>query len=413
MRFLATTEDHYWQAMYRFLKEELNVKAPVTGTIVGCSPPNLMAKMDWVDTHSYWQHPRFPRRPWDSVDWIVENRSMVNERGGTLPGLALKRILEKPHACTEYNHPAPNTYSSEGFLLLAAYAALQDWDAVYVYSYAHARNDGWDSRRINSFFDIDQHPTKMAALPAAAALFRRGDVQPARKQIVVELNQERELDLLRRARAWSLVDAGQAGVPREAALIHRVALATEGRALPPGALRPEEVKLEGNRFVSDTGELVWDLSETNRGVVTVNTARSKAVIGYGGGRKFVLGDVAIEPGQSMQNGWCAITITAMDAARPPQHLLITATGCAENTDMIWKDAGKSSVGRDWGKAPSRVEGLPARITLPLPASQVEAWALDERGQRGKQLPVENTPEGNAVLALGFQWQTLWYEVIVK
>ena len=238
MRFLATTEDHYWQAMYRFLKEELNVKAPVTGTIVGCSPPNLMAKMDWVDTHSYWQHPRFPRRPWDSVDWIVENRSMVNERGGTLPGLALKRILEKPHACTEYNHPAPNTYSSEGFLLLAAYAALQDWDAVYVYSYAHARNDGWDSKRINSFFDIDQHPTKMAALPAAAALFSRGDVQPARQQIVAELNQERELDLLRRARAWSLVDAEQAGVPRAAALIHPAPPATGGRALPPRRRRP-------------------------------------------------------------------------------------------------------------------------------------------------------------------------------
>ena len=30
-----------------------------------------------------------------------------------------------------------------------------------------------------SFFDIDQHPTKMATLPASLAMFLRGDVRAA------------------------------------------------------------------------------------------------------------------------------------------------------------------------------------------------------------------------------------------
>ena len=180
MRFLSETEGHYWQAMARFLKGDLRVHAVVMGTVVGCSTPELMAKFDAVDTHAYWQHPQFPARPWDNENWFVQNLTMVNERGGVLPNLALHRVLGKPHSVTEYNHPAPNTYSSEAFLLLSAYAGLQDWDAIYAFAWSHRRDD-WDTQHITSFFDIDQHPTKLVTLPAAVAMFRRGDVAAARE----------------------------------------------------------------------------------------------------------------------------------------------------------------------------------------------------------------------------------------
>jgi hypothetical protein len=96
LRFLWETEDAYWQTMQRYLKEELKVRGVVIGTIVGCSTPNLMARLDAVDTHAYWQHPHFPGRPWDPENWVVANRTMVNEPGGTLPDLALRRVAGKP-----------------------------------------------------------------------------------------------------------------------------------------------------------------------------------------------------------------------------------------------------------------------------------------------------------------------------
>ncbi len=408
MRFLSATEDGYWQTMYRCLKDELKVNALIGGTIVGCSTPNLMAKLDWVDTHSYWQHPRFPNRPWDAEDWIVENKTMVNERGGTLPGLALKRVAGKPHACTEYNHPAPNSYSSEGLLLLAAYAALQDWDAIYAYTYAHSRSEGWDTRKIMGFFDIDQHSAKMATLPAVAALFLRGDVQPARQSISVPLSLEQEADLLRNARAWSLVDGATVGIPREAVLMHRISVVADGSQMPSGTLPLSQFKLPDSRFESDTGELVWDLSENNRGLVTINSTRSKAVIGFGGGKRFPLGDFVIEPGTGKQNGWSAITLTALDRdAKSPRRWLLTATGYAENTGMGWKNAEKSSVGRAWGQAPSLVEGVAARISANR-STRLECWTLDERGQRGEKI----APAGNS-FEIGPRWQTLWYELNVR
>jgi hypothetical protein len=264
----------------------------------------------------------------------------------------------------------------------------------------------------------------MATLPAAAALFVRGDVRAAKALWVGQMNREREADLLRRAGAWSLVDAASVGVPRERALAHRVALVTEGRAVPTGAfdLSSGELDLKsfGGRIPSDTDELLWDWDAAKHGVVTVNTPRSKAVIGYGGGRRFVLGDFTIEPGQGVQEGWCAITMTFMGSGsgaevekRLPAAFLITAAGYAENTGMQWKNAEKSSVGRNWGTAPSRVEGVPARVTLPVTADKAEAWSLDERGQRKQKLPLAAGPGGKAVLAIGPQWQTLWYEVVLR
>jgi hypothetical protein len=403
LRFLWETEDAYWQKMQRFVKDELKVRGLVLGTIVGCSTPNLMARFDVVDAHAYWQHPRFPGRPWDPDNWTIGNRSMVNEPGGELTRLALRRVAGKPFSVTEYNHAAPNTYGSEAFLLLAAYAALQDWDAIYVFSYSHRRD--WDVRRIPSFFDIDQHPTKMATLPAAAALFLRGDVRPAEKAVTVGLDKEREVDLLRSASAWRLVDAGHVGVPHEAALVRRVALDLAGG-------KQESVKPEGPRYSSDTGELLWDLGRKGRGVVTVNAPRSKAVIGYGGGERYDLSGVVVEPGATLQDGWSAVTLTLVHGERfsGPGRVLVTATGLAENTGMKWKSTARESVGRNWGQAPSRVEGVPVRVTLPRPAGAVKAWALDERGQRRVAVPVEASADGRTTLALGPSWRTLWYEI---
>lgn len=421
MRFLTETEDAYWQAMYRFLKQDLGVRALVAGTIAGCSPLNSQAKLDWVDTHAYWQHPRFPNRPWDAADWSVENRSMVDEPGGRLPDLALRRVLGKPHAVTEYNHPAPNTYGSEALLLLAAYGALQDWDALYVYSYAHSRPDGWDTRKINGFFDIDQHPTKMVTLPAAAAMFRRGDVAAAREVVGGALNWTREVDLLRGARSWSLVGGAQLGFDGSVALMHRVGIVTEGGVMPAGAMVPQPLNLAEHRYASDTGELVWDLRERGNGLVTVNTPATKAVIGHAMGRRIDLNGIRVEAGKGLQEGWCALAITAVHGRLPereralaePARVLLTATGYVENTGMKWKDADKSSVGRDWGGAPSRVEGVSAQVSFPVPPDHLQAWALDERGQRHRRLPVSAAVLGSSLIELGPEWSTLWYEVEIQ
>jgi hypothetical protein len=72
--------------------------------------------------------------------------------------------------------------------------------------------------------------------------------------------------------------------------------------------------------------------------------------------------------------------------------------------MRWKNAEKTSVGRDWGKAPVLVEGPSAKIELPG-GGKFKAWALDERGQRREEIPV-----AQSTLEIGPEYKTLWYEV---
>ena len=93
------------------------------------------------------------------------------------------------------------------------------------------------------------------------------------------------------------------------------------------------------------------------------------MIGYGAGGHFELGGAVVEPGPTRQNGWSAITLTVMEGAGivRPCRLLITATGDAENTKSTRAPATASSQKKDCGVTPSLVEGIPARITLPLAA----------------------------------------------
>lgn len=317
--------------------------------------------------------------------------------GGTLPGLAHSRVVGKPFTCTEYNHPAPNTYSSEAFLLRAAFAARQDWDGIFAFAYSH-RGDQWDTGSFGSFFDIDQHPTKMVALPAAAAMFLRGDVPPAGETAYARPTAEEYAEAMRRAGPF--VDGMAFGVAREAAFHRR-----DGQVLP-GTKPTEPARPKGGSFA-----LRW-LDPALHGEVRVDSPRSRAVIGPTAAGSFDLGTVTVEIGPNRQ-GWAAITLTAIDGPNfaSPGRLLITATGYAENTGMTWKDESRSSVERNWGSRPSLVEGIPAEAVLrAVEGGVVRAWALDERGQRLKELPVLlHGNQESARIRLDPDARTPWYE----
>jgi hypothetical protein len=319
----------------------------------------------------------------------------------------MRRVLGKPHFCTEYNHPAPNTYGSEAFLLLAAYAGLQDTDAIFAFAYSH-RQDDWDLRRIPSFFDIDQHSTKMATLPAAAALFLRGDVSAARGQVCVPLSGEEEAAALLKQGWWRAGGAAVKGVAPESCLLHRVSVATEGMVVPSGSLPAASPPAAA--FGADTGELRWELDGQGRGLVTCVTRRSAAVIGFCGGKTVALGSIRCTVGPTLQDGWAALALTCLEGDVSRGRFLVTATGYTENTGMGWKNAAKTTVGRDWGRPPSLVEGIAAELVVP--SAGVSAWALDEKGARREEVPV-SAAGGASTVMLGPRWRTLWYEIVVR
>ena len=409
-RCILSLETAYWNAMYQHVKTTLHYPGIVWGTIIANSPPNTQAGMDATDSHAYWQHPTWPPgKDWDPVAWTIENTSMVNDpAGGVLGGIARQRVHGKPHNVTEYGHPSPGTYTSEGPLLAAAYASLQDWDSLWMFAY-----ETTEAEYVTGFFDHGTHPGRMVNNILAAALFRRGDVGRATNEFIMAFSPEKEVELATSAGgAWSIADGAQLGVPAALSLASRLSL-----AIGPGAtgLTTPPAAPAGPAIASDSGQLLWDNSHANKGAVTINTSRTKAVVGFTDARSWNLGGVCIAPGPTRQD-WSTIGITLLDGAAfgstAAGRALIVATGDFENTNQLWNDATRSSVGLNWGTAPTLIEVVPATITLPVAASRVSAWALDGSGQRSVALAVTVPSPGTAQLTLGASGTTVWYEVAI-
>ncbi|MCX7940669.1 MAG: carbohydrate binding domain-containing protein, partial [Endomicrobia bacterium] len=104
VEFLYQLEENFWLEMYNYLKNTVGIKGVITGTTVGLtSVPNIMSKLDFVDTHSYWHHPVFPGTSWDPNNWYVTNATLVKDlNGGTISEIATRRVYGKPFTITEY-----------------------------------------------------------------------------------------------------------------------------------------------------------------------------------------------------------------------------------------------------------------------------------------------------------------------
>jgi hypothetical protein len=407
--FLWETERDYWWGMHRFLKEELEVRPLVSGTQLSYSPMHVQARLDYIDAHSYWNHPRFPGRPWDSNNWYVRNVALVNTAGGTLAGLAVRRVAGMAYTVSEYNHPAPNVYAAEGFPMIAAFGAFQSWDGIFPFAYCH--NDDFEPRRIGSYFDIKAHTAKIAHMPACAALFLRGDAAGARRTLLAGLSPEREREKLYDTLNVRSLTADDLGLDARLSLLHGMAMDLGGRTTPEVPTIPDDA----DTFVSDTGQIRWDLSEPEAGYFIADTPRTKLFTGFVRGRTFDLGGLKLEIGPTRLD-WATISLVAVDGDgfESPGRLLVTATGWVQNQGMELESLGgdRVTLGRKWGGAPVLCEGVPAAIRLPVARDRVRFYALDESGNRRSEVPCAER-EGRAQVELAPKHKTIWYEVEIR
>ena len=407
--FLWETERDYWWGMYRFLKDDLKVRSLVSGTQLNYGPVHIQAKLDYIDAHSYWNHPVFPNRPWDGKDWYVRNIALVNSPGGTLASLAVRRVAGMAYTVSEYNHPAPNSYAAEGFPMIAAFGRLQSWDGIYSFTYSHSTD--FESRRLASYFDIKSDPSRMVHMPACAAMFLRGDVAPARQTLLTAMPAEVERAKLHETGNARSLTARELGFDSRLSLLHGVALSLSDAPQPD----PPELAEDTTLFVSDTGQIRWDVSQENAGYVVVNTPRSKLFTGFVHGRTFKLGNIELALGKTRLD-WATVSITSMDGTGfdGPGRILIAATSWLQNTGAKLEELGKdrATLRNRWGSEPVLCEGIPATITLPVGSQRAQFYPLDESGNRRAAVPCKNR-DGHATVELSPRHRTLWYEVVIR
>ncbi|MGC9453537.1 MAG: hypothetical protein ACP5HU_01610 [Phycisphaerae bacterium] len=419
LEFLRHLEQRYFHRMVKLLKEDLGLRAPVIGTTCASSLVTVMAaETDVIDGHVYWGNPHWRTHPWDwnSLDWSIDNISQVDcgNPGGRLRWLAMYRVAGMPCTVTEFNEAAPNVFAGEAPLYIATYAALQDWDAVFFHNYE--ASGSWNTGMLHGN-QIGEHPTKMANFPVAAAIFRRGDVQPANQRIAAPMSRDKELQILIDSGSqWSLANGFDLGLDGDNIVRHRIALEVNGS--DNADISPGPTLSDFDRLTSDTGEVTWDGSDDQGAVQTVDTDRTKAVFGMTAGREFRMGDVTIEVGQTLDGGaTVALTLLEGESFADPGRALLVATARAVNTGMHFRPVTEDVDGKpvtryeitSWGERPSRVEVVPAVIRVPEHKG-LTVYALDERGQRKHAIEV-NSASGEAVVQIGPPAATLWYEFV--
>ena len=174
--FLFDGEKKYWQELYRFLKDELNVRQPIGGTQVNFGSETIQSQLDFIAAHAYWDPPEFLGSPGDINNWTVSNRALVNSLDkDILPILGAARPHGKPFTVGEFDAPFPNQYGAEVLPILAAFGRTQNWDGIFHYVYSSDKNT-LESKKASGFFDMSGNTVKLVHQPACVALFRRGDI---------------------------------------------------------------------------------------------------------------------------------------------------------------------------------------------------------------------------------------------
>jgi hypothetical protein len=351
--FYGQVERDFFDGMKSYLKDTLGVKS----LIIGCADhtyfiPNqpmlrAMSRMDAIDGHVYWQHPDI---------WGERNTPMVNDPlHSSIVKLTRSPFLNKPFTVSEVNEPNPNEYAAEMIPILASYAGFQDWDGIFFYTF-ELKTDPAFQPFVSDRFDITQDPVKMAQMEAGALIFLRGDVQPAKQVIARTYSTEQINESLRLPEAERPYFTP--GFPLSLPLRHGSRI----RALdaePTQAFAPDTTNLDADAIVSDTGELVWNISKDKGGLVTVDTERSQALVGFVRDHNKTLRHLSAR----VKNDFCAITLSSLDnkpIARS-NTMLLTLGSKIENTGTVWND--RRTLWSTWGTAPTLIEPVTGWITL--------------------------------------------------
>jgi len=400
MAFFVDLENRFYQNITAYLKNDLGVRAPITGTADhshSSSPYSMLAslsKLDIVDGHVYWQHPGSPP---------PVNTPMVNDPlHSTVVQLSRTAFAGKPYTVSETNHPFPNDWASEGIPILAAYGSFQDWDAIIMYTFEPKRDPTWKPY-IGDPFDISLDPVRMTEMATGALAFLRGDIRPAKERAARTYSWDQVLESRRLPRTEQPYFTP--GFSLTLPLEHAVRIQSlDGR--PSAATKPAA---EGT-IRSDTGELEWCVSDSKTGVVTVNTDRTQSLVGFIKANPKSLKNLSAD----LTNDFASIVLSSMDGKPIAQSgkLLLTAGSRVTNTNIKWNDQHTRVVNQ--GESPSLIEPVGGAIHLRdlAGAKSVRATALDGSGHTtGETISAKKSgnewllPVGNPV--------TTWYVISVQ
>lgn len=412
--FMIDTEMATTRRIVHFLKSTLGCRMPISDTQISYGGAGGVLRettlCDYTDMHGYWEHPHIQRneKGWE-ISFKIPNTTQVSSpSGGTLANIAFHRVVDRPLSVSEYNTPAPNDHGAELFPLLSMMAALQDWDALYAYTYRDFGLD-YENTVLKKYFHLIGRANLLAHTPAGAMIFRKGLLAPAKSELQVILPKKHIAEYTRDdddrlTSLWTKI-----GVDLGAAWMRKVTLVLDEQAEVPAYRGPHQVSAD--QRASDCGAVRWSPADPKGAWCSLNAPGARLLIGHVAGRSFSVGDVNLDvierPWPGELPAYACISLVALDGEpiATSRRMILVSSARTENQKMGWNNDRTSLASEEgWGVGPTVSEAVP--IKLHLPGRAVQAYALDAKGQRSGQLRTSGS-----TVELRAEDKTLWAYLI--
>jgi hypothetical protein len=315
--------------------------------------------------------------------------SMLARAGSGMLSSGMQQVANRPFMLSEWIHVAPNELGIEGPAILGAYGmGLQGWDVSFIFQ---NRDHGSFAGKIAGDRWEVTAPQVLGVFPAVSRQIHRGDVK---QSTVVAVRNVHAPSLFagklsfddRVVQGYDDKELDSSKVPARALAVARSVINFTDQYTDTPTFDLKRYEKDG-QLTSATGQLHWREGKgESGGCFTMDTAGTKAVVGFAGGGKYELGNITIEP----QSKFSAIYITAREpdqTIETSHELIIVALARARNQGMKFSPSGDRMLAP--GAAPILMEPVKARITV-RKGGAAKAYLLDHDGRLTNQtLPMDN------------------------
>ena len=409
-QFMFELQKGYQEEMYGYLRS-LGLKVPIGSSNIPYDSLILAADtdMDFMDMHVYW----------DLCDELetLHNRPLIRQDSSDprtiVNTISMAKVYNKPLVSTEWGSNWPNDWRAVDVLTTASYAALSDWDAMFLYAYNGGCDMRWDDleNKIYHGTVVFNDPAKIGVFPLASLIFLRGDVSKADDVYRASYSISSLFNMKDRWKDMAKL-AGTAYISRlEKVFYEEKDNSFTGIDYP----QVENASFRDKKTVSDTKELIRD---SEKGIFILKTPRTFSLSGFvGNGKEQEFNGVRF----SIESDFATVTITSLDGEdiSSSKRLLLAVVGRVKNKGQklaphITKKA--NDLRRDvyilnTGEAPILVEGIKGEVFIKKMRRKenLRVFALDKDGLRKSEVQVSSVRDGH-LFEISGQYQTIYYEI---
>lgn len=384
--FFEHQEEAFYSDMISYLKNDVGVKIPITGSTLGALGAihiNMYACAqvgDFIARNNY-----------------TDAASSTIKDGAHLESISQARVYSKPYIVTEWCCNEPSKHIAESSLMVSTYARFQGWNMIKFQMW-YTNNLPTGQYPIDTKFVEFTNPVRTALAPATGQNFQRGDIKPAETEYFYTRTYADETD----PDNYSLV-AYQDTVRYAKTGTMYDTVNYNASAADPKVKEAIDQKMKSDSKYEISDQIYWDPDKQH---FFVQTEYTQGAAGYLA-RNTELDKVIFD----MDNLYYTAILSSAtkDTIDKSNRLLLSVAAHCENTDRVLSDDGKEIL--KTGKAPVMVEPVCGNVTLKT-KDDIEVYALTSSGERKEQLPVSTDKNGYKVFTLKEEHKSLNFEIVV-